>query len=154
MSSTGESPAILFVEDEPDDVFFFRRAARKVGLAERLQVAKDGEEAVAYLEGQGQYQDRTLFPLPKLLILDLKLPKKSGLEVLSWLRKEPRFKDLPVIILTSSKEPSDIARARELGVVAYHVKPVNFRGLTAVVMSISASWITLTKGTGITSGSR
>lgn len=116
-----------------------------MGVGDHVQVARDGGEAVAYLEGEGAYHDRALYPLPSLMLLDLKLPKKSGLEILEWVRSDPRYKELRVIILTSSREPRDIQRAHELGVVAYHVKPADFHEFAALVESIGHSWIALTK---------
>ncbi len=141
---SSEFQGLLLVEDDPNDVVFFRRGLGKAGIADRLQVAEDGEEAVAYLEGRGRYENRSQHPLPALIVLDLKLPKRSGLEVLQWLRNELRLKDIPVIILTSSTEPSDIARAHELGVAAYHVKPVDFKDLCELVKSFGLFWIKLT----------
>jgi len=138
-----DSRCLLHVEDDPNDALFIRRGFDKAGIGDRVRLMRDGEEAVAYLVGEGSYQDRVRHPLPALLVLDLKVPKKSGLEVLRWLRSDPRFKDLPVIILTSSKEPGDMAQARELGIVVYHVKPVDLIALTEIVKSIGRFWITL-----------
>lgn len=140
-----ESSSLLVVEDDPNDVAFILRGLNKAGVGDHVQVARDGAEALAYLQGEGAYHDRALHPLPALMTLDLKLPQKSGLEVLERLRNDPRFKDLPVIILTSSKEPGDLARTRELGVVAYHVKPVDLKEFTELMKSIGMIWITLTK---------
>jgi len=131
---------LLLVEDDPSDVLFFERALTKAGGDVPLRVARDGNEAVAYLAGQGVAADRGQHPLPLLVVLDLKLPYRSGFEVLEWLRKEPIFKDLPVIVLTSSREPSDLSRAKALGVDAYEVKPVHFPDLLSIVTSIRARW--------------
>jgi CheY-like chemotaxis protein len=105
-------------------------------------VVEDGEEAVRYLEGRGRYADRVQYPLPSLMVLDLKFPTKSGVEVLAWVRNDPRCKDLPVVVLTSSNEPGDMTRTRELGIVDYHLKPVEFRGLIEIVKSINSYWRT------------
>ena len=99
---------VLLVEDDPNDVFLVRRAFEKSKLSSVIHVAKDGEEAIAFLSGAGQYRDRKRFPLPVLVLLDLKLPRKSGFDVLDWLRREPVLKRLPVVILTSSREVKDI----------------------------------------------
>lgn len=140
-----QGSCLLLVEDDPDDVVFIRRGFEKAGIGDHVRLARDGEEAIAYLKGEGRYKDRALYPFPALMVFDLKLPKKSGLEILAWLRSEPRLKDLPVIIFTSSKEPTDIARAQELGVAAYHLKPVEFKELIELVRSIGLFWITLMK---------
>ena len=139
------SQSLLLVEDDPNDVAFFRRGLKGSDLLTHLRVAEDGQEAVAYMEGRGRFENRGEHPVPALVILDLKLPKKSGLEFLEWLRKDSRFKDTPVIILTSSNEPRDVLRAQELGVTAYHVKPVAFKDLCDLVHSFAGYWIELTQ---------
>src|SRR5215467_13345807 len=110
---------ILLVEDEPDDVMNIQRAFRKAKLANPLQVVNDGDSAVAYLNGDPPYNDRTRYPLPTLALLDLKLPRRSGLEVLAWMRKQPHLKRLPVVILTSSSERADINSAYDEYVNSY-----------------------------------
>src|SRR5690349_9095421 len=115
---------ILLVEDNPDDELFARRAFAKVCPQARLISARDGEVAIDYLAGRGQYEDREQNPLPDLVLLDLKLPRKSGLEVLEWLRGDSDLRDLGVVVLTSSEETRDVERARALGILAYYVKPV------------------------------
>jgi len=137
--------SLLLVEDDPNDALFFRRGLKGSDLLTHLRVAEDGELAVAYMEGTGRFENRAEHPLPALIILDLKLPKKPGLEFLEWLRRDSRFKDMPVIILTSSKEPRDMLRAAELGATAYHVKPAAFKDLCELVHSFSEYWITLTQ---------
>lgn len=114
---------ILLVEDNEDDIFIFRRAYRQAKLPYPLQVAGDGQEALDYLQGEGRFADRTAYPMPFLVLLDLKLPFKSGLEVLQTLRHRPELAQLCVIVLTSSAEQRDLTRARELGAHAYLVKP-------------------------------
>jgi CheY-like chemotaxis protein len=136
---------LLLVEDDPNDVLFFERALAKCGQEVPLQVARDGLEALDYLAGQGPFQDRTKHPLPVLIVLDLKLPNKSGLEVLEWLRGQPDLREIPVVVLTSSREPGDIARAHELGVEAYEVKPVRFTELALIVASIWRRWEALSR---------
>lgn len=132
---------ILLIEDNPDDVVFFRRGAEKAGVDKSVQVAGDGEEAVAYLDGRGSFQDRTLYPLPTFIVLDLKLPQKWGLDVLAWLRKDPRFKDLPVTVLTSSKIINDRRLALDLGSVGFHDKPMDPKELAAMIKTwISVFW--------------
>lgn len=138
-------PAVLLVEDNPDDAFLIRRAFKKAGLANPLQVVGDGEQAVAYLGGEGEYADRTRYPLPALLLLDLKLPRQDGLEVLAWLRQQPMLKRIVVVILTSSKEFTDIDKAYEMGANSYLVKPVGFDSLVDMVRTLNQYWLVLSE---------
>lgn len=134
---------ILMVEDEPNDVLLMQRAFLKAKLANPIQVAEQGETAVAYLSGQTPYGDRGRFPLPALMLLDLKLPRMSGFEVLVWLRQQPLLKRLPVVVLTSSKESRDINRAYELGANSYLVKPVDFDDLLETAKMLNHYWFLL-----------
>ncbi len=136
---------MLLVEDDPNDILLIQRAFAKASLVNPLKVVRDGEEALSYLAGTGEFADRTRSPLPSLILLDLKLPRKSGLEILQWLRQQPELKHIPVIVLTSSKESSDVARAYELGANSYLVKPVGFEGLLELVKSIGMYWMILNK---------
>lgn len=132
---------LLLVEDDPNDVMLFRRAKDKSNLANPLQVVEDGEAAIAYLSGQGTYADRNRYPLPALVLLDLKLPRKSGLEVLAWLRQQPGLRRLPVVVLTSSRESLDVGRAYDLGANSYLVKPVAFDSLLEMVKALGLYWL-------------
>lgn len=132
---------ILLVEDDPNDVFLVRRAFRKAGLPEPSHVAGDGDEAVRYLEGRGGYADRSHFPLPRLMLLDLKLPRRSGLEVLAWVREHPSLARLSVVVLTSSRESSDVNRAYDLHVNSYLVKPGDFDSLREMVRALDLFWL-------------
>lgn len=114
---------ILLAEDDPNDVFFMQRALVKAGANVPLRVVTNGDEAQEYLNGSGKFGDRTEFPLPTLVLLDLKMPFKDGFEVLAWMRSQPLLKDIPVAVLTSSAEDRDRQRATELGAKAYFVKP-------------------------------
>jgi len=114
---------ILLVEDDENDVFFMRRALQKAKVNVPLQVVMDGQSAVDYLEGKAEYADRTRYPLPALLLLDLKLPYLHGFDVLAWIGQQPALQGLPVVILTSSPEDRDRTRAKTLGARAYCVKP-------------------------------
>ena len=136
---------ILLVEDNPDDVLLIRRAFKKAGLPHALQIATHGEEAVDYLAGGGSYADRDKHPFPALVLLDLQLPRRSGHEVLEWLRGQEVLRRLPVIVLTSSREPSDINRAYDLGANSYLVKPVSFEALLEMVRVLERFWIALTE---------
>jgi CheY-like chemotaxis protein len=136
---------MLLIEDDPNDILLIQRAFAKASLVNPLKVVRDGEEALNYLEGTGSFEDRGRFPLPSLILLDLKLPRKSGLEILQWLRQQPGLKHIPVIVLTSSKESSDVSRAYDLGANSYLVKPVGFDGLLELVKSIGVYWMILNK---------
>jgi CheY-like chemotaxis protein len=140
MTSPRAAPVVLLVEDDEDDRLFFERAVRKAGLGWTLAKAASGREAIDYLAGSGTFADRGTHPYPSHVLLDLKLPEISGLEVLQWIRSHPALAGLPVIILSSSREPSDMERARTLGVDAYEVKPVEFASLVATVRSIAHRW--------------
>lgn len=132
---------ILLVEDNPKDVLLMRRAVKKAEILNPLQCVNDGDEAVLYLSGQAPYNDRTRYPLPVLILLDLKLPRRSGAEVLMWLRQQPGLKRLPVVVLTASREYIDVNHIYDLGVNAYMVKPVAFDNLVEIVKTLSLHWI-------------
>jgi CheY-like chemotaxis protein len=134
---------ILLVEDSPDDALLIQRAFRKANLANPVQLVRDGEEAVTYLSGAPPYDDRTRFPLPVFMLLDLKLPRRSGLEVLAWVRQESVVKRLPVVVLTSSRESVDVNRAYDLGVNSYLTKPVGFEALLEMVKNVNLYWLVL-----------
>jgi len=125
---------VLLVEDDESDVLFFQRALRALGVRLDLETARDGEEAVLVLSrGDGH-------PLPDRVVLDLKLPRRSGIEVLSWIRSNPALRELSVTIMTSSGEPSDLARIKQLGIDEYILKPVSYQGLLAVVGELCRKW--------------
>jgi CheY-like chemotaxis protein len=136
-----EYDSILLVEDNPRDVLLIQRAFRKANLTNPLQVVGDGEVAMLYLSGQEPYVDRDRYPLPALILLDLKLPRRSGSEVLEWLRQQPQLKRLPVVVLTSSREYADINKLYDLGANAYMVKPVTFDNLVEIVKTLNLHWI-------------
>ena len=129
---------ILLVEDNEDDAFIFQRAYRNAGLPDGVQVARDGEEAWDYLLGQGRFADRGAHPAPYLVLLDLKLPFRPGLEVLRMVRGDPRLADLCVVVLTSSAESRDVLQARELGAHAFLVKPPSARVLEEIIAAVDA----------------
>jgi CheY-like chemotaxis protein len=132
---------ILAIEDEDDDVALIKRAFKKAAIANPLRFLNDGEEAVGYLSGTDKFADRTAYPLPSLILLDLKLPRKSGLEVLEWLRTQPVLCRIPVVVLTSSRQISDLNRAYDLGVNSYLVKPVEFNDLLEMFKALKIYWI-------------
>ncbi|HEY9249004.1 MAG TPA: response regulator [Rariglobus sp.] len=136
------SHTLLLVEDNEDDVFLMKRALRFAGIENPLQIAEDGQAAIDYLAGSGAYADRTQFPLPHLVFLDLKLPYKTGHEVLEWIRRQPAFSTLIVIVLTSSSEPVDLARAYQLGANSFVVKPPTSALLQKLAESFKLWWLT------------
>src|SRR5688572_29917815 len=119
-------PAVLLAEDSENDVLMFRRAARRAKFSQPLHVVTNGEEVVAYLKGEGRFSDRAQYPLPGLLLLDLKMPRMNGFEVLQWVRQQPQFTALQVVVLSSSDEIRDINRAYQLGANSFLVKPLSF----------------------------
>jgi CheY-like chemotaxis protein len=135
------SPTLLLVEDSPDDVFFMKRALQSAEVTLPLQVASSGEEAIAYLSGRDKFADRVAFPLPLLVLLDLKLPVRDGHEVLAWIRQQPSLKTLVVIMMTTSKERSDVQKAYSLGANAYLVKPAAAAQLVEQVKAVKKFWL-------------
>jgi len=132
---------LMVVEDDTGEVMLIQRAFEKARVVSPIQIIGDGEEAVAYLSGQGKYADRQVYPLPSLLILVLKLPRRSGFEVLEWLRAQPGLKRLPVVVLTASALISDINRAYDAGANSYLVKPVRLEELKSMVELVYLYWL-------------
>ena len=143
MITNSSLKTILLVEDDANDVMLFRRAYHKCKLTNPLQVVGDGEAAQDYLAGSGKYADREAYPLPAMVLLDFKLPRKSGLEVLAWMRSQTGLKRLPVVALTSSRERADVNRAYDLCINSYLVKPVAFDNLLQLVKSLGLYWMIL-----------
>ena len=143
MITNSSLQTILLVEDDANDVMLFRRAYHKCKLANPLQVVGDGEAAQDYLAGNDKYADRETYPLPAMVLLDFKLPRKSGLEVLAWMRSQTGLKRLPVVALTSSRERTDVNRAYDLCINSYLVKPVSFDNLMQLVKSLGLYWMIL-----------
>ncbi|MGB5916364.1 MAG: response regulator [Phormidesmis sp.] len=135
--------SILLVEDDSNDIFLIQRAFRRVNATNSIHIVKDGEAAIDYLSGAGEYDNREHHPLPALILLDLKLPRCSGTEVLKWLRQQPVLKRIPVVVLTSSKESLDIDQTYELGISSYLVKPVSFNDLSSMIAALDAYWLKL-----------
>jgi CheY-like chemotaxis protein len=131
---------ILLVEDDPNDVWLVKHAFQSSNIANPLRIVNDGQEAIDYLNGQGQYGDRAAFPLPKLVLLDLKMPRLNGFDVIGWMRRHHPSKLTPIIILSSSALPQDVNRAYELGANAYMVKPADYRALERLFRTIADFW--------------
>ena len=127
---------ILYVENDDNDIFLLQRALKRIGFPHRFAAVRNGREAIAYLSGTERYVDRQEFPLPHLLVLDLKMPELSGLDVLRWTRGQSEYQALPILLLSSSTQPSDVADAREHGANAFAVKPGTPQELEAVLIAI------------------
>jgi CheY-like chemotaxis protein len=134
---------ILLVEDNPDDLELALRALRKANISNLIHIARDGEEALQFIFCEGPHSARRIEDSPKVILLDLKLPKVDGLEVLKRLKLDPRTRTIPVVVLTSSKEQNDVVESYQLGVNSYIVKPVNFEGFVAAVQQLGMYWLLL-----------
>lgn len=134
---------ILLVEDSPEDLELTCRALKKANLGNHLHIARDGAEALDFIFCEGPYSDRRIEDSPKLVLLDLKLPKVDGLEVLQRIKSDERTRHIPVVILTSSKEQADVVRGYACGVNSYIVKPVEFEGFANAVQSTGMYWLLL-----------
>ena len=132
---------ILLVEDDEDDIFMMKHALEKGRIDRPLQVVTNGQMAMDYLVGTGDYADRVRFPLPFIIFLDLKVPYVHGFEVLSWIRSQPHFKQLPVVLLSSSNRPEDVSRAYEHGANSYLVKPHDLHSLVEMAKTIDLYWV-------------
>ncbi len=138
-----EEVEILLVEDNPTDVELTLRALKKNNFANKVHVVTDGAEALDYLFATGAYKEREIAKKPKVVLLDLKLPKVDGLEVLKKIKSDERTKDIPVVVLTSSKEEQDRIESYNLGVNSYIVKPVDFQQFSKSVLELGLYWLLL-----------
>src|SRR5438477_11917340 len=141
--SENNAVEILIVEDTAEDLELTLRALRKSKLANNIHVARDGAEAIEFIFGEGPHTDRQIANGPKVILLDLKLPKIDGIEVLRRVKSDSRTKSIPVVVLTSSKEQKDVVESYRLGVNSYIVKPVNFEGFAAAVQELGMYWLLL-----------
>jgi CheY-like chemotaxis protein len=141
--SESNSVEILMVEDTPEDLELALRAFKQAKLTNRIQVARDGAEALDFIFCEGVHAGRKIENRPKVILLDLKLPKIDGLEVLRRIKGDPRTSMIPVVVLTSSKEQKDVVESYRLGVNSFIVKPVNFEGFVAAVQELGMFWLLL-----------
>jgi len=132
---------VLHIDDDPNDTELFQVAARRAKVQFRVQNVTDVEQAMAYLSGRGIYADRAVYPLPSLVLLDLKMPRETGFDMLRWIRKHPEVGNLPVVIFSGSELQADIQRAYAGGADSYFVKPIGFNALIELVKNINASWL-------------
>lgn len=136
-------PVILIAEDSENDVFMLKRAFAQAGIEVPMQVVSNGEEAIAYLRGEGRFANREEFPLPDLFLLDLKMPRKNGFDVLEWLRQQPALAQMRVVVLTSSDEIRDVNRAYALGAASFLTKPLDFIEFKDTIQAMYNYWLTL-----------
>jgi CheY-like chemotaxis protein len=140
-----EQPIILLVEDEEDDVLLIKQAFHQASIFNPLFVVWNGEEAINYLNGTGKYANRAEYPLPDLLLLDLKMPRVDGFQVLEWVRKQPGLKGLRILVLTSSNQIADVNRAYQLGANSFLVKPLDFENVIELSRLIWNFWLVASK---------
>lgn len=130
--------SILLAEDNPDDLLFIKRAIKRGNLPFILYHVVNGEEAVGYLRGEGPYGDRACYPLPNLVIANMKMPRMNGLQLLQWIREQSEWKDLPVVVLSSSGDPGEVGQFERLGTTSYFIKPLNLSDLSTTLQQITA----------------
>ena len=136
---------ILLAEDREDDIVLIRKAFQNAYLANPLHVVRDGEEVIAYLNGEGKYANRAEHPLPELILLDLKMPKVDGFEVLEWLQNQSSLRGIPVVVLTSSDHIKDVNKAYMLGANSFLVKPLDFENYAELAKLIHRYWVKTSK---------
>ncbi len=136
-----ETKEILYIEDNPSDIELTLRALKKHNVANSIQIIKDGEEALEYIFATGRYSERDVKENPKVILLDLKLPKVSGLEILKSLKAKEHTKTIPVVVLTSSREEKDMIESYNYGVNSYVVKPIKFESFSEAVSTLGLYWL-------------
>ena len=136
-----EESVILLVEDREDDILLINKAFAQASLSNPIHVVRDGDEAIRYIDGEGPYSDRSKYPLPQLVLLDLKLPRVDGFEVLRWLRRQPELDHIIVLVLTVSSDIRDVSRAYKLGANSFMVKPTDFQDVTAMINLLKGYWL-------------
>jgi CheY-like chemotaxis protein len=142
MNETPATPElVLYAEDDENDAFLIRHCWKRAGIAPRLEIVPDGQRAIEYLRGTGEFADRARHPAPRLLLLDLNLPRVGGMEVLRWVRAQPDYARLPTVILSSSNQKKDIDNAQALGADRYFVKPSNVTDLALLVETLRDTWL-------------
>jgi CheY-like chemotaxis protein len=140
-----EEGTILLIEDRQDDVVLLLRSFARAGITNPIQVVTDGEQAVGYLTGSGKYSNRAEFPLPDLILLDLKLPKMDGFDILKWIRMHRDLCNLRVVVLTSSDNIRDVNLAYSLGANSFLVKPVDFEHFVQISQALKGYWLWMSK---------
>ncbi|HNX69041.1 MAG TPA: response regulator [Candidatus Omnitrophota bacterium] len=141
MNVLKKSIKILMAEDDEDDYLLAAKALYEARLLNEVHRVKDGEELMDYLLSHGTYQDRQVYPLPLLILLDLNLPKKDGREALKEIKAHPELSKIPVVVLTTSKSEEDVAKTYDLGVSSFIRKPVTFQGLVDIMKTLKHYWL-------------
>jgi CheY-like chemotaxis protein len=136
----GSDYTILLVEDEENDALLLKRAFKKSSILNPIHWVKDGLDAIDYLRGEGGFADRALYPFPEVVLLDLKMPRMGGLELLAWMREHPETRVIPTIVMSSSREDTDIEQAYNLGANTYLIKPADFDTLARMVKATHDYW--------------
>jgi CheY-like chemotaxis protein len=144
-----QHPVVLIAEDNPEDIALFRRAFEQLGYTGPLQYVADGEQAIAYLAGEGRFANRSEFPLPSFLLLDLKMPRKNGFEVLEWIRSQRALAQMRTVVLTTSDDLREVSRAYQLGAASFLTKPVNFTEFKDTIQALFNYWLALNKAAPI-----
>jgi len=140
-----DQEVILLAEDNDDHVTLILRAFRKAALINPIVVVRDGEEVVQYLRGVGKFENRDEYPLPSLLLLDLRMPNMDGFEVMEWIRQHQFFNPLRIVVLTTSEDMRDVNRAYQLGANSFLIKPLDLGGFSAIASAIQGHWVWLSK---------
>ena len=141
----GRPAEILLVEDNEGDIRLTQEVLKEGKVRNRLSVVRDGEEAIAYLKGEGKYSNRDEYPLPDLMLLDLQMPRKDGFEVLRWVRQQPGLAGLRIVVLTSSEDLRDVNEAYRLGANSFLVKPLEFENFVETSMFLKHYWLVMNK---------
>jgi CheY-like chemotaxis protein len=149
MPLTIDQDVILLAEDNDDHVTLILRAFRKGALLNPVFVVRNGEEVIHYLEGKDKFGNRAEYPLPSLLLLDLRMPMKNGFEVLEWVRQHPAFRPLRIVVLTTSEDMKDVNRAYQLGANSFLVKPIDLDHFANLTDAIKGHWLWLSKAPAI-----
>jgi CheY-like chemotaxis protein len=134
-------PLILLAEDDDNDIALLRRAFANAGIRNPMEIVRDGDEAVAYLKGEGKFSDRVKYPIPALMLLDLNMPRRDGFQVLDWIRRRPEFNAMRVIVLTVSKDIYDVTRAYRYGANSFFVKSLDSQTFVQLVEAIRGYWL-------------
>jgi CheY-like chemotaxis protein len=132
---------ILHVDDDSNDILLFHHACQKGGLPCNVASVEDGERAISYLRGEDEFANRQRYPLPRLVLLDLKMPRVTGFDVLAWMRNDEQLRAMPVVVLSSSNHDADVKRAYDLGANSYLLKPVGFDALVEIARSLDQYWL-------------
>jgi CheY-like chemotaxis protein len=146
-NSSSTDPLILLAEDDDNDIELLRRAFANADIRNPMEVVRDGDEAVAYLKGEGKFSDRVRYPIPALMLLDLNMPRRDGFQVLDWIRRQPELNAMRVIVLTVSRDIYDVTRAYRYGANSFFVKSMDSQTFVQLVEAIRGYWLS----TGLTS---